>query len=197
MAPFSRSVADGSTPISGSSVPPDPGAPILSRLSRFATQAESSASEFELSSDPRPIRIVIAGGGTGGHVLPAVSVIEELKRREVQAAILWIGSHAGVERSAAERMGIPFTAIATGKFRRYLDRQTATDALRVPLGVAQAWRQVRAFKPDVVFSTGGFVSVPTVIAAARIAPILTHEQTTAIGLATKINARFADVLALS
>jgi UDP-N-acetylglucosamine--N-acetylmuramyl-(pentapeptide) pyrophosphoryl-undecaprenol N-acetylglucosamine transferase len=92
---------------------------------------------------------------------------------------------------------IPFAAVATGKFRRYLDPQTAVDAVRVPIGVAQAWRQVRAFSPDVVFSTGGFVSVPTVIAAARIAPILTHEQTTAIGLATKINARFADALALS
>ena len=150
-----------------------------------------------MTSAAQPIRIVIAGGGTGGHVLPAVSVIEELERRQTCADYLWIGSHNGVERAAAERHGIAFSAVSTGKFRRYLDRQTALDAVRVPLGIAQAWNSIRSYKPDVVFSTGGFVSVPTVIAAARIAPVLTHEQTTVVGLATKVNARFADVLALS
>ena len=146
---------------------------------------------------PPSIRIVIAGGGTGGHVLPAVSVIEELRRRNIRAEYLWIGSHDGVEREAAKRAGIAYAAISTGKFRRYLDPQTVLDAGRIPIGVLQASRHVRAFKPDVIFSTGGFVSVPTVIAGARIAPILTHEQTAIIGLATKIDARFADVLALS
>ena len=145
----------------------------------------------------RPVRILIAGGGTGGHVLPAVSAIEEIERRQVRAEFLWIGSRDGVERSAADRLDVPYAAVSTGKFRRYLDRQTPIDAVRVPFGVAQAWRRIRTFAPDVVFSTGGFVSVPSVIAGSRIAPILTHEQTTVIGLATRINARFADVLALS
>jgi UDP-N-acetylglucosamine--N-acetylmuramyl-(pentapeptide) pyrophosphoryl-undecaprenol N-acetylglucosamine transferase len=147
--------------------------------------------------ESRNIRVVIAGGGTGGHVLPAVSVIEELMRREIAVEYLWIGSPRSVEQSAAERHGIRFAAIATGKLRRYKDVKNIVDIARVPVGLLQSFRLLHAFKPDVIFSTGGFVSVPTVVAGARIAPILTHEQTTTIGLATKINGRFADVLALS
>jgi len=72
-----------------------------------------------------------------------------------------------------------------------------TDAARLPIGTVQAWRILRRYQPDVVLSTGGFVSVPTVAAAARLAPILTHEQTAVIGLANRINVRFADVFAIS
>lgn len=145
----------------------------------------------------RPLRLVIAGGGTGGHVLPALAVVEELRRRDRLDDLLWIGSVDGVEVESAAHAGIPFRSIPTGKLRRYLSARTALDAARIPLGVAQAWRHVRTFRPSVVFSTGGFVSVPTVAAAARQAPILTHEQTAILGLATRINCRFADVLALS
>jgi UDP-N-acetylglucosamine--N-acetylmuramyl-(pentapeptide) pyrophosphoryl-undecaprenol N-acetylglucosamine transferase len=149
-----------------------------------------------VASNP-PIRLVVAGGGTGGHVLPALAVVEELRRREVPLELLWIGSHGDVEGPAAERAGIPFRSIQTGKLRRYVAVETIVDAGRLPIGTAQAWRIMRGFRPDVIFSTGGFVSVPTVVAAARMAPILTHEQTAILGLATRINLRFADVLALS
>ena len=145
----------------------------------------------------RPLRLVIAGGGTGGHVLPALAVIEELRTRSRLGEALWIGSEGGVEREAATAAGIAFAGIATGKLRRYPSPRTAVDAVRVPVGVAQAWRTLRRFRPTVVFSTGGFVSVPTVVAAARLAPVLTHEQTAILGLATRINLRFADVLAVS
>ena len=147
--------------------------------------------------ESRPLRLVIAGGGTGGHVLPAIAVIDELRRRNLNLDPLWIGSRDGVEHERASRAGIPFRAIQTGKLRRYVSLQTVTDAVRLPVGTVQAWRILRSFRPDVVFSTGGFVSVPTVVAAARIAPILTHEQTAVVGLANRINARFADVFALS
>ena len=142
-------------------------------------------------------RLIIAGGGTGGHVLPALAVVEELRRRGQLGPTLWIGSAGGVEREAAAGAGIPFRAIPTGKLRRYPSARTLVDAGRIPVGVAAAWRLVRAFRPEVVFSTGGFVSVPTVIAAARRCPILTHEQTAILGLATRINARVATVLAVS
>ena len=121
-----------------------------------------------------PIRLVIAGGGTGGHVLPAVAVVEELRRRERVGEMLWIGSADGVEGDAARRAGIPFRSVPTGKLRRYMSLRTALDAARVPAGIVHAWLILRAFAPSVVFSTGGFVSVPTVVAAARNAPILTH-----------------------
>lgn len=142
-------------------------------------------------------RIVIGGGGTGGHVLPALAVHEELKRLDRLGDILWIGGSTGVEREAATGAGIPFRAIPTGKLRRYLSPHTVLDAARIPVGVVAAWSILRDFRPDVVLSTGGFVSVPTVIAAARQAPILTHEQTAIVGLANRINARFADVFAVS
>lgn len=143
------------------------------------------------------LRLIIAGGGTGGHVLPAVAVIEELRQRDLVEALLWIGSHSGLERSAAAEADVPYLAIQTGKLRRYFSFQTASDAARIPLGMLQARRHIQQFRPTVVFSTGGFVSVPTVIASRGKAPILTHEQTAILGLATRINARIASSLAVS
>lgn len=144
----------------------------------------------------RPIRMVIAGGGTGGHVLPAVAVIEELRRRSVHFEGLWIGGHKGVEREIAKANNVPFAAIQTGKLRRYVAVQTLTDAMRLPIGLAQAWHQVRSFAPDVMYSTGGAVSVPTVVAGSRRVPVLTHEQTAQIGLANKTACRFAKTFAV-
>jgi UDP-N-acetylglucosamine--N-acetylmuramyl-(pentapeptide) pyrophosphoryl-undecaprenol N-acetylglucosamine transferase len=144
-----------------------------------------------------PLRLLIAAGGTGGHVLPAVAVIEELTQRQVPLEILWVGSHKGVERGIAQSHGIRFTAVQTGKLRRYLSMETATDMLRLPVGMAQAFLKVRSFRPDVIFSTGGNVSVPTIVAGSRLAPIITHEQTAQVGIANKIAARFAERFAAS
>lgn len=152
--------------------------------------------EFMPESRQR-VRLVIAGGGTGGHVLPAFAVLGELHQRGVAADVTWIGSSDGHEREAARDAGIPFVAIPTGKLRRYLSLRNLTDAGRIPLGVAAARRALGKAKPQVILSTGGFVSVPTVIAARGIAPVVTHEQTAIVGLANRINARFADVLAIS
>lgn len=146
---------------------------------------------------PRQLRLAIAGGGTGGHVLPALAVVEELRSRDRVADLLWIGSSDGVEVDAAARAGIPFVKIPTGKLRRYLSLRNVLDAGRVPLGLLAARRHLARFRPDVVLSTGGFVSVPAVVASKGIAPVLTHEQTAILGLATRINARFADTLAVS
>ena len=150
-----------------------------------------------MSSTNKPIRILIAGGGTGGHVLPAISVIEELRSRDIAMELLWIGGHKGVERGFAEERGIPFVAIQTGKLRRYLSLENMMDMLRLPVGTVQAWNAVRKFKPDVIFGTGGSVSVPTVIAGHRRAPLLTHEQTAQVGISNRIAARFAHRFAVS
>lgn len=145
----------------------------------------------------KTFRLVIAGGGTGGHVLPAVSVIEELRRREVPVDVLWIGSHAGVERQVAAGAGVPFAAIQTGKLRHYASVKTVTDIFRIPVGYVQARRLLRRFQPDVVYSTGGNVSVPSALAAAPSTPILTHEQTAQIGVANRIVGRVATVFAVT
>lgn len=143
------------------------------------------------------LRLIIAAGGTGGHVLPAVAVLQELRYQKIPLNVLWIGGTDGIESQTAEQQGVPFSAIPTGKLRRYIDVKTARDAVNIPRGILMARRLVRAFKPDVVFSTGGFVSVPTVIASRALAPVLTHEQTTIVGLANRINMRSAEVAALS
>lgn len=150
-----------------------------------------------MSDATQGIRLVIAGGGTGGHVLPAFAVLGELRQRDVLADVTWIGSSDGHERQAAQDAGIPYVAIPTGKLRRYLSLENLTDAGRIPLGVVAARRALRRARPHVVLSTGGFVSVPAVVAARGIAPVVTHEQTAIVGLANRINARFADVLAIS
>lgn len=154
-------------------------------------------SESTTDNSRAALRIVVAGGGTGGHISPAVAVVQEIRDRRA-VDVLWIGSGNPFEREAADSVGATYRVIQTGKLRRYVSFQTPLDAGRIPIGIVQAWRILGAWKPDVVVSTGGFVSVPTVIGARlRGIPSLTHEQTAHIGLATKINARFADVVALS
>jgi UDP-N-acetylglucosamine--N-acetylmuramyl-(pentapeptide) pyrophosphoryl-undecaprenol N-acetylglucosamine transferase len=148
-------------------------------------------------SDHSSLRLIIAAGGTGGHVLPAVAVLRELRAREIALVLLWIGGGEGIEADTARAEGVRFAAIPTGKFRRYFDLRTIPDAINIPRGVLAARKRVKVFKPDVVFSTGGFVSVPTVLASRGRAPVITHEQTTIVGLANKINARTASVVAVS
>ncbi len=149
------------------------------------------------TGETRTLRLVIAAGGTGGHISPVLATLAPLRARGPVEAT-WIGGTWGIERGKADEAGVPFVAIQTGKLRRYLSWQTPPDLLRVPLGFAQAWRALARLRPDVVFSTGGYVAVPTALAAARRGiPVLTHEQTAQLGLATRIICRVADVLTLS
>lgn len=154
-------------------------------------------SESTIGQPEAGLRLVVAGGGTGGHISPAIAVVQELQHRR-PIDVLWIGSGHEFERSAAALLGAEYRTVRTGKLRRYLSLETPLDAVRIPVGIGQAWSILGGWRPDVVLSTGGFVSVPTVIAARlRRIPALTHEQTAHIGLATKINARFVDTVALS
>lgn len=148
---------------------------------------------------PAPgLRLAIAAGGTGGHISPVVAVLEEFERRGLALETLWIGSADGFERDTARDLSIPFRSIQVGKLRRYVSLQTVPDALRIPIGVLQARRILSRFEPHVVFSTGGYVGVPPIVAARTLGkPSLTHEQTAILGLATRINARFTDTIALS
>lgn len=151
-----------------------------------------------MTTKQAPFRLLIAGGGTGGHVFPAVAVVEEIRAREPETEFFWIGSHKGVEGRIAKEHGIPFRAVQMGKLRRYFDVENFKDAFRFPVGIIQAWPQIGSFRPDVIFSTGGHASVPSVIAGwTRRIPILTHEQTAQIGMANRISAKFASSFAVS
>ncbi len=149
------------------------------------------------------MRVIVTGGGTGGHVSPAVAVISRLRERCAERGttleLLYIGSETGVEKRTMVEMGVPYAAIKTGKLRRYISLQTPIDLLvRLPLGSLQALVNVRRFRADVIFSTGGYVCVPTVIAGRlQRVPSLTHEQTALVGLANRIAGRFATRVAVS
>jgi UDP-N-acetylglucosamine--N-acetylmuramyl-(pentapeptide) pyrophosphoryl-undecaprenol N-acetylglucosamine transferase len=116
----------------------------------------------------------------------------------------YVGSRGGVEKGLVEAAGIPFVGVQSGKLRRasslrgLLTLKNLADAFRVPIGVGEALNEVRRFRPDVVLATGGYVSVPPVIAAGLLhRPVLIHEQTVQIGLANRIAARFATRIALT
>lgn len=130
-------------------------------------------------------RIVLTGGGTAGHVTPNMALIPFLK--EANYDIHYIGSYDGIEKKLIEDMKIPYHGIAVGKLRRYLDVKNLTDPFKVVKGIHEASSLLKALKPDVVFSKGGFVSVPVVLAAKRRhIPVIIHESDMTPGLANKI-----------
>ena len=108
-------------------------------------------------------RIILTGGGTAGHVTPNIALIPKL--RELGYDIQYIGSYNGIEKELIEPFGIPYHGISSGKLRRYFSLQNFTDPFRVIKGYGEALRLLKRYKPDVVFSKGGFVAVPVVLAA--------------------------------
>jgi UDP-N-acetylglucosamine--N-acetylmuramyl-(pentapeptide) pyrophosphoryl-undecaprenol N-acetylglucosamine transferase len=130
-------------------------------------------------------KIVLTGGGTAGHVTPNIALLPSLKEAGFEVA--YVGSYDGIEKRLISDFGIPYTGIATGKLRRYLDPQNLTDPFRVMKGFAEARKYLKEYKPDVVFSKGGFVSVPVVRAAASLKiPCIIHESDMTPGLANKL-----------
>ena len=129
--------------------------------------------------------IVLTGGGTAGHVTPNIALIPRLK--ELGYEISYIGSYNGIEKKLIEEMNIPYYGISSGKLRRYFDLKNFTDPFRVLKGFSEARKLLKQLKPDVVFSKGGFVTVPVVIAAGKLKiPTIIHESDMTPGLANKI-----------
>lgn len=130
-------------------------------------------------------KIVLTGGGTAGHVTPNIALIPRL--RESGYDIYYMGSYDGIEKRLIGDFDIPYYGIATGKFRRYFDPKNFTDPFRVIKGYREARKILKEIRPDVVFSKGGFVSVPVVRAAASLhIPCIIHESDMTPGLANKL-----------
>ncbi|MCR8577424.1 undecaprenyldiphospho-muramoylpentapeptide beta-N-acetylglucosaminyltransferase [Streptomyces sp. Isolate_219] len=157
---------------------------------------------------PRTFRLIVTGGGTGGHTYPALTAIRTLQARLAASGgaldVLWIGTPDGLEARIAPAEGIRFTTVATGKIRRsnnplkMASPANIRDMARVPLGVAQARKIVAGFRPDVVLATGGYVAVPAGIAARMCKrPLVLHEQTVRLGLANRKLAGSATRIAVS
>lgn len=131
-------------------------------------------------------RIILTGGGTAGHVTPNIALLPRLK--ELQYDIHYIGSYNGIEKELIEQFAIPYHGISTGKLRRYFSVQNFTDPFRVVKGINEAGKLVKLLKPDIIFSKGGFVSVPVVLAAKRRhVPAIIHESDMTPGLANKLS----------
>ncbi len=129
--------------------------------------------------------IILTGGGTAGHVTPNLALLPSLK--EAGYNIRYIGSYNGIERKLIENAGIPYDGISSGKLRRYFDLKNFTDPARVVKGYFEACKLLKKYKPDIVFSKGGFVAVPVVLAAKHChIPTIIHESDMTPGLANKL-----------
>lgn len=130
-------------------------------------------------------RIILTGGGTAGHVTPNIALLPRL--RELDYDIQYIGSYDGIERKLIEELGIPYHGIASGKLRRYFDLKNFSDPFRVAKGFVQAKKLLKELKPDIIFSKGGFVTVPVVQAAKTLhIPVIIHESDMTPGLANRL-----------
>ncbi len=135
-------------------------------------------------------KIILTGGGTAGHVTPNLALIPKLRERDWE--ILYIGSYTGIEKELIENAGIEYRGISSGKLRRYFDWKNFTDPFKVIRGYFQSRKIIKEFKPDVVFSKGGFVAVPVTMAAAhKKIPVVAHESDMTPGLANKLSAPHA------
>lgn len=142
--------------------------------------------------------VVFSGGGSGGHVVPAITLIKKLQAQGF--AISYIGSKQGIEKKLIQEQLIPYYEIATGKLRRYFSFQNFIDPFKIVFGVMQAFCLLLPLnrKSTLIFSTGGFISVPVVVAARVLGfKVFIHEQTSRVGLANKIAGKFASKVFVS
>lgn len=135
-------------------------------------------------------KIVLTGGGTAGHVIPHFALLPYLEKEHIN--ITYIGSKNGIEKELVTDKNILYLSISTGKLRRYFDVKNFTDPFRILAGFFQSIGHLRKVRPDIIFSKGGFVSVPVVLAGRLLGiPVVCHESDMTPGLATKISAPFA------
>ena len=143
------------------------------------------------------MKIALTGGGTLGHVIPALTVMEKIREEDKDADFLFIGSTKEKEKSAVLSHGIRFYPVSSGKLRRYFSFENLTDVFRIMRGFFQARKILKKERPDVLFSKGGFVSVPVVAAAHTLGiRCITHESDMTLGLANRINAKFSEFVCL-
>lgn len=141
-------------------------------------------------------KIMMTGGGSAGHVTPNLALVPKLK--DLGFEIKYIGSKNGIEKEIITKENIPYFSISSGKLRRYFDIKNFTDPFKVLKGVMDASRILSKEKPDVIFSKGGFVTVPVVIAASmKKIPVISHESDLTPGLANKIASPFCDKLCVT
>lgn len=143
------------------------------------------------------MKIVVSGGGTGGHIYPALALIREINKEGKNAEFLYIGTEKGLESQLVPREKIPFQAIDITGFKRKLSLDNVKTIYRFVKGVQDSKAILKKFKPDIVIGTGGYVCGPVVYAAAKLGiPTIIHEQNSVPGLTNKFLSRYVDRVAI-
>ncbi len=143
------------------------------------------------------MKIVVSGGGTGGHIYPALALIREIQKEDKDAEFLYIGTEKGLESKIVVRENIPFKSIHITGFQRKLSFENVKTIIRFLKGVQDSKRLLKEFKADVVIGTGGYVCGPVVYAAAKLGiPTIIHEQNSVPGLTNKFLSKYVDRIAI-
>ncbi|WP_046179646.1 undecaprenyldiphospho-muramoylpentapeptide beta-N-acetylglucosaminyltransferase [Domibacillus tundrae] len=143
------------------------------------------------------MKIVVSGGGTGGHIYPALALIRMIKMKHPDTSFLYIGTEKGLESKLVVREGIPFKSIDITGFRRAVSFENVKTIMRFLKGVNECKKMLKEFQPDVVIGTGGYVCGPVVYAAAKMGiPAIVHEQNSVPGLTNKFLSRYVDKIAV-
>ncbi|GAM14250.1 undecaprenyldiphospho-muramoylpentapeptide beta-N-acetylglucosaminyltransferase [Mesobacillus selenatarsenatis] len=143
------------------------------------------------------MKIAVSGGGTGGHIYPALALIREIKKKDEKVEFLYIGTEKGLESKLVPRENIPFKSIHITGFKRKISFENVKTILRFLKGVRDSKKMLKEFKPDVVIGTGGYVCGPVVYAAAKMGiPTIVHEQNSVPGLTNKFLSRYVDKIAI-
>lgn len=143
------------------------------------------------------MRIVISGGGTGGHIYPALALIREIKKRDSSHQFLYIGTETGLESKLVPREKIPFQSIHITGFKRKISLDNLKTVYRFLKGVRDSKKMIKEFQADIVIGTGGYVCGPVVYAAAKLGiPTIIHEQNSVPGLTNKFLSKYVDKVAV-
>ncbi|RSD28109.1 undecaprenyldiphospho-muramoylpentapeptide beta-N-acetylglucosaminyltransferase [Mesobacillus subterraneus] len=143
------------------------------------------------------MKIAVSGGGTGGHIYPALALIREIQKKDSNVEFLYIGTEKGLESNLVPRENIPFKSIHITGFKRKISFENVKTVLRFLKGVRDSKKMLKEFKPDVVIGTGGYVCGPVVYAAAKMGiPTIVHEQNSVPGLTNKFLSRYVDKIAI-
>ncbi|MBM7603424.1 UDP-N-acetylglucosamine--N-acetylmuramyl-(pentapeptide) pyrophosphoryl-undecaprenol N-acetylglucosamine transferase [Metabacillus crassostreae] len=143
------------------------------------------------------MKVVVSGGGTGGHIYPALALINEIKKHDPNVEFLYIGTEKGLENNIVKRAGIPFKAIEITGFKRKISFENVKTITRFLRGVTICKKYLKDFKPDVVIGTGGYVCGPVVYAASKLnIPTVIHEQNSLPGVTNKFLSRYVDKVAI-
>ncbi|MCT8139023.1 undecaprenyldiphospho-muramoylpentapeptide beta-N-acetylglucosaminyltransferase [Anaerobacillus sp. CMMVII] len=144
------------------------------------------------------MKVIVSGGGTGGHIYPALALIKEIKKTEPNAEFLYIGTEKGLESTLVKREKIPFKTINITGFKRKLSLDNVKTIIRFFQGVSRSKQLIKEFKPDIVIGTGGYVCGPVVYAAAKLKiATIVHEQNSVPGLTNKFLSKYVDKVAIS